>query len=88
MYKLPASHCHRQLAHSASLYHTVRAMLGNRTWATEFKVLHTTTVPQIQNKSQTSQVFSLTNVVITRGVEVLLDLKYLGSRNPQLHVHL
>ena len=43
MHKLAASHCHHQLAHSASLYHTVKAMRGIETRSPEFRVPHATT---------------------------------------------
>ena len=48
MHKLATNHHHFQLAHSISLYHTVRAMQGITTWSTEFRVLHATTVPQFE----------------------------------------
>ena len=46
MYKPPASQCHRQLAHFASLYHAVRAIYGKRNWASWLRIPHATTAPQ------------------------------------------
>ena len=53
MHKLAASYHHHQLAHSACLYHTVRAMLGNqnrvyRVQSPACGPLHATTAPQRQ----------------------------------------
>ena len=46
MDKPATSHCHHQLAHSTTLYHTVRDMLGIKTWHIEFRVVNATTEPQ------------------------------------------